>query len=92
MIKNKKIKKRYKLSVLGILVAIISVLLLRFNDIDFERKKMMTTKELKAILELNKGLYDDKTINNDVVKDLRDSVAVSVGHHSHSYMPEICLR
>ena len=59
---------------------IISVLLLRFSDIDFERKKMMTTKELKAILELNQNLYDDKIINTETVKELRDSVAKRISY------------
>jgi len=77
---KKKLKKRYLFSLLGILFAIISVLFLRSCDIDFERKKLMTTKELKAILDLNTNLYVDKQISNTTVKDLRNAVANRISY------------
>ncbi len=83
MKKRKSIKKRHLLMLSSILLAIISVLLLRTFDIDFDRQKIMTEKEIKAIMEFNNNFFD---INNDNLSDsvrakqLRDNFASRVSY------------
>ena len=55
--KRKGIKKRYLITVSSIILAILSVLLLRSFDTDFERQKIMVEKEIKAIMEFNKDFF-----------------------------------
>ena len=59
MPKRKKIKKRYLITFLSILLAIFSVLLLRAFDRDFERQKTMVEKEMKAIMEFNRDFFSE---------------------------------
>ena len=59
MPKRKKIKKRYLITLLSILLAIFSVLLLRAFDRDFERQKTMVEKEMKAIMEFNRDFFNE---------------------------------
>ena len=61
MSKRKGIKKRYLITVSSILLAILSVLLLRTFDRDFDRQKIIVKKELKAILEFNRDFFTETT-------------------------------
>ena len=59
MAKKKKFKKRYVITLLSILLAVFSVLLLRLLDRDFDRQKTMVEKEMRAIMEFNKDFFDE---------------------------------
>ena len=78
MAKRKGIKKRYLITVSSIILAILSVLLLRSFDSDFERQKTTAEKELKAIMEFNKDFFvkdmQDKT-STEKAQILRDKFA-----------------
>lgn len=63
---KRKIKKRYLMTVSSIMLAILSVLLLRSFDIDFQRQKITTEKELRAIMEFNKDFF------NTILKEITD--------------------
>ena len=81
--RRKGIKKRYLITVSSIILAILSVLLLRTFDIDFEHQKTMTEKEIKAIMEFNKDFFE-KTMqerpSQERAKILRDKFADKISY------------
>ena len=81
--RRKGIKKRYLITVSSIMLAILSVLLLRTFDIDFKHQKTMTEKEIKAIMEFNKDFFE-KTIqeksSQEKAKILRDKFANKISY------------
>ena len=59
MSEKRGIKKRYLFTVSSILLAIFSVLFLRFSDINFDRQKEITKKEILAVMEFNTAFPDE---------------------------------
>lgn len=82
MSKRKGIKKRYLITVPSIMLAIFSVLFLRFFDINFDNQKNMIEKEIRAILEFNNDFFDEviKADTPDKAKLLRDKFAGRVSY------------
>ncbi len=82
MSKRKGMKKRYLFTISSILLAIFSVIFLRFFDINFDRQKEMTEKEIRAIMEFNNDFFDEvrgeKTLNK--AKLLRDKFASKISY------------
>ena len=83
MSKKKGIKKRYLITVSSIILAILSVLLLRIFDIDFDKQKITIEKEMKAIMEFNKDFFikslQDKSIP-EKTQTLRDNFANKISY------------
>ena len=83
MSKRKGVKKRYLITVSSIILAIISVLLLRFFDSDFERQKATVEKEINAIMQFNKDLFI-KTLkeipSGEKTATLRDNFANKISY------------
>lgn len=82
MAKRKGIKKRYLFTVSSILLAVFSVIFLRFFDINFDRQKEMTEKELRAIMEFNKDFFEEVRTEKaeDKAKLLRDKFAGKISY------------
>ena len=80
--KRKGVKKRYLITVPSILLAIFSILLLRFFDADFDNKKLITEKEIRAIMEFNKDFFIETQNENadEKAKLLRDKFASKVSY------------
>ncbi len=81
--KRKGIKKRYLITVSSIMLAILSVLLLRTFDKDFDGQKNITEKEIKAIMEFNKELLQKPMPNKseeEKVKVLRNEFANKISY------------
>ena len=81
--KRKGIKKRYLITVSSIMLAIVSVLLLRTFDADFEKEKIIIEKEIKAILEFNREIFEDSLAletTEQKAKILRDSFANKISY------------
>ncbi len=81
--KRKGVKKRYLITVSSIILAILSVLLLRTFDKDFEGEKITTEKEIKAIMEFNKDLLQKPMTNipeDEKAKTLRDAFANKISY------------
>ena len=81
--KRKGIKKRHLITFSSILLAVISILLLRTFDINFNRNKIMTEKEIKAIMEFNKDFFADSNLSlseKEKAKLLRDDFANKVSY------------
>lgn len=82
MAKRKGIKKRYLFTVASILLAIFSVLFLRFFDINFDRQKEMNEKEIRAIMEFNNDFFDEvkEEQSTDKARLLRDKFASKISY------------
>jgi len=86
MKKRKGIKKRYLLTVSSIMLAILSVLLLRSFDTDFERERIRVEKEINAILEFNMDgirkviILESKGENSQKARILRDIFANKISY------------
>lgn len=82
MIKIKRIKKRYLFTITSILLAIFSVLFLRFSDINFDRQKEMTEKEIRTIMEFNSDFFDEVISEKDEnkAKLLRDKFSNKISY------------
>lgn len=83
MKKRKRIKKRYSLTVISILLAIFSVILFRNFDKDFDKQKNMIKKEIVAIMEFNKDFFKEvQQINSqdEKAKLLRDKFANKISY------------
>jgi len=83
MTKRKGMKKRYLITLSSILLAILSVLLLRAFDTDFERQKVMVEKEIKAIMDFNMDFFSETIANNssaEKAKLLRDKFANRISY------------
>jgi len=83
MSKLKKVKKRYLITLMAILLAILSVLLLRTFDIDFERQKTMVEKEMKAIMEFNRDFFSETIVektSDEKAKLLRNKFANKISY------------
>lgn len=82
MSKRKGMKKRYLITFSSILLAIISILLLRTFDIDYNRQKTMVEKEIKAIMEFNRDFFTE-TVNatdSEKAEILRDKFANKISY------------
>ena len=82
MSKRKGIKKRYLITVSSIVLAVFSVFLLRFFDINFDMQKITIEKEIKAVMEFNKDIFtkmysEGADIN---AKEIRDNFANKISY------------
>jgi len=80
---KKRIKKRYLLTVTSILLAIFSILLLRFFDTNIDKRKITVEKELKAIMDFNRDFFIKAVQENDSgqkAKILRDQFANKISY------------
>ena len=82
MSKRKGIKKRYLITVSSIMLAIFSILFLRFFDINFDNQKEMVEKEIRAIMEFNNDFFDEviEEKTSDKAKLLRDKFANKISY------------
>ena len=82
MSKRKGIKKRYLITVSSIALAVFSVLLLHFFDIDFDLQKNSIEKEIKAVMEFNKNIFEtwQKKGTEADTKELRDNFANKISY------------
>jgi len=83
MSSHKKFKKRYLITILSIVCAILSVVLLHMLDTNFAREKIIIEKEIKAILEFNKEIFTETITSNnqkEKTKILRDSFASKISY------------
>ena len=83
MAKRKGIKKRYLITVSSIMLAILSVLLLRSFDSNFDREKTIIEKEIKAIMEFNSEVFKEAILlksSDEKAKILRDSFANKISY------------
>ena len=83
MAKRKGIKKRYLITISSIMLAIVSVLLLRSFDADFDRERTIIEKEIKAIMEFNRDFFKQTIVENSTdekAKLLRDNFANKISY------------
>lgn len=82
MSKRKGIKKRYLITVPSIMLAIFSILFLRFFDINFDNQKYMIEKEIRTIMEFNNDFFDETIDANssEKAKLLRDKFASKISY------------
>lgn len=82
MSKRKGIQKRYLITVSSIILAVFSVLMLRFYDINFDMQKISIEKEIKAVMEFNKNIFEkwQEKGSEANAKELRDNFANKISY------------
>ena len=82
MSKRKGVKKRYLITISSIMLAIFSILFLRFFDLNFDVQKNMVEKEVRAIMEFNKDFFEEtiNTKSSEKAKLLRDKFANKISY------------